>query len=97
MENKRKARLEALRKLASVSNSKPHTSNDVDYFNDIKNKRNSRRKKIMEKYKNSSPIDEHMKSNNEQYDISHEGMSQEEKEIAAEKEYHKKRKESGLE
>jgi len=56
-----------------------------------------RYKKVTDKYKDSNPDEELRKVYNEAYDITHKGMTQEEKEEAAEREYRAKRKEMGLE
>lgn len=84
MDNKLK--MEALQKLLRMAD-----------FDDLKKKAKARSQKVVDKYKDSNPVKAEMDAVNDGYDITHEGMTQEEKELSAEQEYRAKRKEIGLE
>ncbi len=86
---KNKMRISALERIAKQ---------DEDYSLENLRKRGAKRsKKIVDNYKNISPVENARTISNEKYDIETTGMSQEEKEVLAEEKVRKKRKEAGLE
>jgi len=70
---------------------------DKEYFEKAKKRASNRSQKVLDKYKDANLLEERLKASNEAYDITHKGMTQEQKEASAEAEYRKKRKEVGLE
>ena len=83
--DKKKLRMEAL---ARVGNG--------EYFDELRKNAAARSKKVLDKYKDINPTEENMRVTNEAYEDTHKGMTPEEKEISAEQEYNRKRKEMGL-
>ena len=68
----------------------------MEALDELRKRGSARAKKVLDKYKDSDPTEEYIKAKNEGYDIATKGISQEEKEVLAEKEYRRKRKERGL-